>query len=349
MAGSLMLATEGQSQGIEIWLIKEAGTLVALWMTLAMIARLGGWRMQWTALPSLASEGLGVEVQPQETGPQEDRLKEIATYKPTVDAMRACLTAKQFELFYQPQLNAAGELLALEALLRWNRPGCGLISAGAFINTAEETGFIRELGDWVLREACRQILEWQAKGLAIVPVAINVSPLQLSDPTFAARLLSTINAMHVDPQWIEVEITESAVMADLVSARRQLIALHRAGIRLAMDDFGVGYSSLSRLQDIPLNSIKIDRAFISRIQNVREPILLASIIDLGHQLGLDVTAEGVENEHQLRRLWQLGCDRIQGFHLGRPMPASHAERLLKSLKPRTLSSEQRSETPARTA
>lgn len=290
----------GQSDG---WILAQAGVLALI----SLASRVGGW--------------------------SRSRPAAIATYLSPRAEMETALQNQEFELYYQPLWGADGRLVALEALVRWTSSSRGAVSPAEFIPEAEENGFIADLGAWVLRQTCRQIRIWQDSGCNPVPVAVNVSARELADPTFALRVLQILASERVGVGQLELEVTETSVMKEPELARRQLRLLHRAGVRVAMDDFGVGYSSLSRLQDLPLDSIKIDRAFVSRVQGCREPILLSHMIEMGHKLGLLVTAEGVETEEQRRRLQQLGCDRMQGFLLARPMPAAAVAALLQRAFP----------------
>ncbi|MBV8980740.1 MAG: EAL domain-containing protein [Acidimicrobiia bacterium] len=234
------------------------------------------------------------------------------------------LDAGQFELHYQPLFSVhTGELVRAEALVRWRHPERGLVSPADFIPIAEETRLIVPLGEWVIEEAARQIAQWRADTGAIIPVAVNVAAHQLCSTEVDATIRSALRGAGLDPDALSVEITESAVLTDEHTARRTLERLRGEGIRVAVDDFGTGYSSLSYLQRLPIDEVKIDRSFIAMLrENETTAVIVASIVDLAHAVGLSVVAEGVEQAPQLMDLGRMGCDIAQGFYLGRPVPAS---------------------------
>ncbi|WP_431856640.1 putative bifunctional diguanylate cyclase/phosphodiesterase [Azospirillum sp.] len=243
--------------------------------------------------------------------------------------LRAALAAGEFRLFYQPKVSLADHALkGFEALLRWERPGHGVVSPGEFIPVAEETGFIVQLGDWVLEEACRQQRAWLDHGLAPVPVAVNISPRQLRQRT-AVDVLATISRHGLPPGLIEVEITEGAVVQDFDHALSVLAGLKAVGIRVAVDDFGTGYSSLSYLKRLPLSTLKIDRSFVAGVPGGREDCgIVSTIIAMAGMLDLDVVAEGVERPEQAAFLRHHNCLTVQGWLTGRPAPAKEAGDLL---------------------
>ncbi len=259
-----------------------------------------------------------------------------AVYEPSMDAvpavhpaleseLRKALAGRQLEVMLQPQqYTATGGLAGAEALLRWHHPEKGLVMPGEFIPFAEESGLIVELGDWVLRETCRLIAErFRDPAHRDLVISVNVSARQVLQPDFANRVLEILDEFQVPGRRLELEITENMLMQDLEMATRQLQVLSRAGIRIAMDDFGTGYSSLAYLQTLPLDTLKIDRSFISDIRSLRERhSIVMGMIAMAKELGLDVVAEGVETEVQLEFLKRAACPRIQGFLLGRAMPAA---------------------------
>ncbi len=248
--------------------------------------------------------------------------------------LRAALALKQFRLHYQPKVSLIDfSLEGFEALLRWEKPGEGqergtMIPPGEFIPVAEETGFIVPLGDWVLDEACRQMREWLDAGMEPVPVAVNISPKHLRNRS-ADDFQRIIDRHGLPPGLIELEITEGAVMQDLDHALGVLAALKAMGIRVAVDDFGTGHSSLSYLKRLPITTLKIDRSFINGVPNEREDAgIVSTIIAMADMLGLHVVAEGVEKTEQANFLRHHNCTQVQGWLTGRPVPADAACGLL---------------------
>ena len=226
----------------------------------------------------------------------------------------------QFALHFQPQVNRRGELMGAEALLRWHHPQLGELSPAVFIPLAEETGLIHALGAWVIGQACAYIRAWDRDGVAFGGrLAVNVSAWQLNHPRFAAQLEAQVHAAGIEPSRLTLELTESALLQDFDSALETLNKLSAAGFRLALDDFGTGYSSLSYLQRLPLDVLKVDRAFVSELTpNVANP-LASFIIDVAHRLGIAAVAEGVETVPQRLALERIGCDGLQGFLICRPL------------------------------
>jgi diguanylate cyclase (GGDEF)-like protein/PAS domain S-box-containing protein len=239
-----------------------------------------------------------------------------------VEALRRALELNEFELHYQPQLDlASGCVLAAEALVRWNHPQRGLILPGAFVPLAEETGLIVEIGDWVLDAACRQARAWQDSGLPSLIVCVNVSARQFAERAWVSRVARTLAETGLDPQFLELELTESLIMQDVPQAIATMHELERLGVRLAIDDFGTGYSSLSSLKRFPVNRLKIDRSFVKDIPEDEDDMAItAAIISLAQKLKLDVIAEGVETQAQLDFLRNAGCNEIQGYWVSHPLP-----------------------------
>jgi len=239
--------------------------------------------------------------------------------------MQSALREEQFYLLYQPQFDiASGRIVGAEALVRWKHPDKGELSPLDFVPIAESNGFIVQLGQWVLKEACRQKARWNRAQLCwnLQHLAINVSLRQLQSPGFVEVLRESLAETGVHPAELELEVTESAFINQ---GDKNLIKnfdlLRKLGIRLAMDDFGTGYSSLGRLKHFPIDTLKIDRSFIRDLTtDPNDAAITRAIIALGHSLGLKVLAEGVETEEQFVFLRQLGCDWMQGFYAGRPMP-----------------------------
>lgn len=245
--------------------------------------------------------------------------------------LNAALKQNQFELYYQPIVNAADrQVVALEALIRWNHPTRGTIAPAAFIPTAEETGLIVPIGSWVLREAARQAAAWHRASPRHRPwVSVNISAAQLSEPGFLEGVRAVIEECGVDPSWLKLEVTESTIISDPDHAALVLSGLRDLGIRLSMDDFGTGYSNLSYLQTLPFDFLKIDRAFVkSMIERFESRTILRTMMALAQQLEIEVVAEGVETAAQADELTRLGCGFLQGFLFGRPMPACAAGRLI---------------------
>ncbi|MBW7900922.1 MAG: EAL domain-containing protein [Rhodocyclaceae bacterium] len=240
--------------------------------------------------------------------------------------LRRAVEQQEFVLHFQPQVDVVhGRVCGLEALVRWQDPESGLVPPGEFIPVAEETGLILELGEWVLREACRQLRAWHDDGWPRVPVAVNLSPRQFQQSGLAERVRAILEETGVEPAMLELEITESCLMHSVDEALAQVQALTDMGVRLAIDDFGTGYSSLAYLKRFPVNSLKIDRSFVRDLCDDRDDAaIVASIVGLARSLGLEVVAEGVESAAQLAALRGEGCLRCQGFYFSRPRPATEA-------------------------
>lgn len=238
--------------------------------------------------------------------------------------LRGAAACGELVLHYQPQVRLAdGRTAGYEALMRWRNPDIGMVSPGAFIPVAEETGLIVELGRWALGEACRQVREWERRGLP-ARMGVNVSALQLADSGFVEDVARAVESSGVEPRHLELEITESAVMENLSLAAERMKELRRLGVQFALDDFGTGASSLAYLKELPVERIKVDRSFLGELHGGRAP-LLESIIRMAHELGLAVIVEGVEKEPQLSALAGMGADEVQGFLTGRPAPAEEVE------------------------
>ena len=246
--------------------------------------------------------------------------------------LRVAIEACQFELHYQPKLQAAtGKLTGFETLVRWRHPVQGMILPGKFIALAEETGLIESLGAWVLDEACRQLRTWRDLGHESFSMAINLSMRQLHSPRLLTDIVLTLEKYGLKGPDLELEITESVAMRDPESSIGKLQALRIMGIRLAIDDFGTGYSSLSYLKLLPIHTIKLDRTFvIDIVTNTSDASICASTIALAHSLGLTVVAEGVENHSQCTLLASQGCDIIQGYLFSKPLPAAAALAFIES-------------------
>jgi diguanylate cyclase (GGDEF)-like protein len=236
--------------------------------------------------------------------------------------LRRALAEEELVLFYQPKVDLRrGEVSGAEALIRWQHPELGLIPPMEFLPLAEQTGLIGPLTSYVISAALKQAREWALEGIE-VPVAVNVSERSLLDPRFPVEVESLLERWGVPGQQLQLELTERGLIADVVTAMDVIERLCALGVRISIDDFGTGYSSLGRLVELPIQELKIDRTFVMDMDGDGPgAAIVRSTIDLGHHLGLEVVAEGVETEEQLRELRTLGCDGAQGFHLLRPLPA----------------------------
>jgi diguanylate cyclase (GGDEF)-like protein len=241
--------------------------------------------------------------------------------------LRSALTQGQLVLHYQPKVDiATGEMRSVEALIRWHHPTRGLLLPGEFIPVAEESGLILEIGDWVIREACRQARVWQDHDLPPLRVAVNVSPLQFRQANFVKRISDALEEFSLDATFLEIELTEATLMNNAETSVALLNELSQLGVVVAVDDFGTGYSSMSYLQRFPIDKLKIDRSFISDVaSNAGDASIVRAIISLAHGLRLKVIAEGVESEEQLGILKRMGCDQYQGFYRSAAVPAIDIE------------------------
>ncbi|MFN7085279.1 MAG: PAS domain S-box protein, partial [Burkholderiales bacterium] len=239
------------------------------------------------------------------------------------NSLRRALERREFLLHYQPKASlTSGITTGVEALLRWQHPEYGLVLPGEFVPLLEETGMIIAAGEWVFGAACAQIKAWQEAGIQCVPVAVNLSGRQLLTRGFSSHVRRLLDEYGTDPQLLEIEITESSLMANTEDVIRTLEYLESIGVRISVDDFGTGYSSLSYLKRFPLDALKIDSSFVREITtNAEDATIVRAIISMASSLGLKVVAEGVETEAQMNFLAANGCDEIQGYHLSRPMAA----------------------------
>jgi diguanylate cyclase (GGDEF)-like protein/PAS domain S-box-containing protein len=237
--------------------------------------------------------------------------------------LRRALEQGELTLHYQPQADLAGsEVHGVEALARWHDEQLGTVPPAEFIPIAEEIGLIGALGAWVLREACRQAVAWQRLGLPHVAIAVNVSALQLRSPDFLGIVQHALRESGLDAHWLELELTESVLMHEAEATLATLRSLSALGIRIAVDDFGTGYSSLAYLRRLPIDKLKIDRSFVRDLGvDPDASVIVATIIRMAHSLKLKVLAEGVESSEQVTLLRAQGCDEMQGYWLGRPLPA----------------------------
>ncbi|NTJ61184.1 EAL domain-containing protein [Agrobacterium rhizogenes] len=247
-----------------------------------------------------------------------------------IEELRRAVERDEFVLHYQPQKEVrSGKVIGVEALVRWQHPTQGLLLPGAFIPLAEETGLIVPLGEIVLRKACQQARLWQDRDLPALRMGVNVSARQFLESSLTSQVASALQSADLDPQWLELELTESLIMRDVEGAIERMHELKKLGVSLAIDDFGTGYSSLSTLRRFPLSRLKIDRSFIADIpEKPGDMAITSAIVSLGRTLDLEVVAEGVETEEQARFLEGAGCELLQGYLFARPLPSSEIESLI---------------------
>jgi len=246
--------------------------------------------------------------------------------------LHRALSLQQFELHYQPKVSAlTKQMHSIEALIRWRHPVHGLVPPDQFIPLAEESGLIVSIGEWVLREACRQVRAWQDRGLPAMRVAVNVSALQFRRLDLVETVGRALSDAGVDARYLEIELTETALMTHPEESVEILERLSRMGVIVSVDDFGTGYSSMSYLRRFPIDKLKIDRSFINHLMtSADDASIVRAIISLAHGLRLKVIAEGVETAEQVACLQKLGCDQFQGFYFGRPVTAMAFEELMRT-------------------
>ena len=252
--------------------------------------------------------------------------------------LRRAIERDELCVYYQPQVATDGTLVGLEALVRWRHPELGMVLPGRFIPLAEEAGLSAALGEWVMREVCRQLNEWQRADLTPPRVAINVSASQFAQHEFVQTVTRIILQTGIDPHLLAIELTEAVVMSDIRATVQTLEQIKGLGVEIAIDDFGTGYSSLSYLPQLPIDTIKIDRAFVQEVGTSsalahNNGAILRAVTMLAHSLDMAVISEGVETTQQLDMLRHLGCERIQGFLFSPPMPADQATALIASAAP----------------
>lgn len=245
-------------------------------------------------------------------------------------ALRQAIAKEQFHLVYQPQISIETDsVIGVEALIRWEHPQCGAISPAEFIPIAESTGLIREIGKWVLSTACKQAAEWKKTGFSGFRIGVNLSAYQLRDSNIVQTVDEILKKYNMKGECLELELTESMLMDNVNDAISTIRELHQLGVSLAIDDFGTGYSSLSYLNQLPVHRIKLDRSFVREIDtNSDSGAIARAVVQLGHSLGLNVLAEGVEREEQLEYLKKLGCDSVQGYYFRPPLRAVEFEQFL---------------------
>jgi EAL domain-containing protein (putative c-di-GMP-specific phosphodiesterase class I) len=245
--------------------------------------------------------------------------------------LHRALKLEQFELHYQPKYDGATQRIhSVEALIRWRHPERGLVPPDQFIPLAEESGLIVPIGEWVLREACRQQRIWQSQGLPRLRVAVNISALQFRRLDLVDTVARALADAGIEARYLEIELTETAVMTDPGESVGILERLSRMGVIVSVDDFGTGYSSMSYLRRFPIDKLKIDRSFITNVMtSADDASIVQAIISLAHGLRLKVVAEGIESAEQVQFLRSLGCDQYQGFYFSRPVDAADFEKMLR--------------------
>ena len=244
--------------------------------------------------------------------------------------LRRALERQELALYYQPEVDiATGAIVGLEALLRWRHPERGLLLPCDFLQVAEESGLIIPIGNWVLREACRQNRAWQTAGLPAIPVAVNISPLQFRRLGLLQEIEAVLQKTGLSPHHLGLELTERVLTHHAEATLNALRSLKEMGVGLSIDDFGTGYSSLGYLKSFPIDALKIDQTFIDGLTgDASDAAIVRAIIGMGHSLGLKMIAKGVSNELQLTRLRELGCDVVQGNHHSPPLEPDAFAQLL---------------------
>jgi len=248
------------------------------------------------------------------------------------ESLRCALDRQEFAVHYQPKINLrTGEIVGAEALMRWTHPIRGSVSPAQFIPVAEECGLILSIGNWVLREACRQARVWLDAGLPLGTMAVNISAMEFRHEHFLEGVFAALRDSGLDPKYLELELTEGVLMKHAESTESILKALRAAGVQLAVDDFGTGYSSLSYLRRFSIDALKIDQSFVRQITSAPyDTGIVTAVISMGRSLKLRVIAEGVETQEEMAFLQAHQCDEAQGYYFSRPVPAAEFAKLLKS-------------------
>lgn len=248
-------------------------------------------------------------------------------------ALHRAIERQELSLRFQPEVDRDGQVRAVEALLVWNSAELGHVDTETFIRLAEETGIITPIGEWVLREACRQVAQWSSTDRDALCVAVNVSPQQFASPDFVATVKRVLEDSGIRGESLELEVTESCILADIEQSARRMTELRKLGVRIAIDDFGVGYSPLAYLHRLPLDKIKVDRSFVRQIAQPGGTLpVVHTITVLAHHRGLQVVAEGVETEEEFELVHAARCDLVQGFYVGVPLSADEISALLSDRK-----------------
>jgi EAL domain-containing protein (putative c-di-GMP-specific phosphodiesterase class I) len=239
-------------------------------------------------------------------------------------ALRRAIEREEFVLHFQPKSDLrSGKITGVEALVRWHRPGHGLIPPDRFVSVLEDTGLILPVGAWVIRAACEQIAAWDRLGLPPLRLAVNLSARQFRHLYLASMIEDSLRQNGIEPQRLEIELTESLLMEDNDATRSMLESFRRLGVRMAIDDFGTGHSSLSYIRRFAIDTLKIDRSFVQSLpDNDEDTAICSAVIALGRNMKMCVVAEGVETAEQAQVLRELGCDEVQGYWISRPMPGA---------------------------
>jgi len=243
------------------------------------------------------------------------------------------LDREEFELHYQPKINLkSGQIAGMEALIRWDSPELGMVMPSQFIHIAEETRLIIQMGHWVLLTACRQAKQWQIEGLPQIPISVNLSVVQFTHPNLVSEINKIIKQTNTQPHNLELEITESVLMQDTTLAVSILNKLSELGIKISIDDFGTGFSSLNYLKNLPIDYLKIDQTFIKDFNLQTNSAITKAIVTLAQSLNMKTIAEGVETKEQKEFLKELNCDEAQGYLFSKPLPKDKMGELLRSGK-----------------
>jgi EAL domain-containing protein (putative c-di-GMP-specific phosphodiesterase class I) len=258
-------------------------------------------------------------------------MQSIYQHRHTVEQdIHKALVSNQFEAFYQPQFDIINnKIVGLEALIRWNHPERGLITPDHFIPIVEDIGMISEIGHFMLHTGCKQLKTWIDEGIEPIKLSINVSAFQLAESNFDSVVCNLIKQYDLPQNLLMVEITESALMQEMDLIIPRLKNLVKCGVGICIDDFGVGYSSLAYLQTLPIETLKIDRSFLScALQDPNKACIIKAIVAMARELNLNIIVEGVESQNQLEYIKNIDCSVVQGFLLGRPLPAIEIAKLL---------------------
>lgn len=243
--------------------------------------------------------------------------------------LRKAIYNDEFILYYQPKVNFnSKELVGVEALIRWKHPKKGMIPPLEFIAVAEKNGLIKEIGNWVIREVCRQIIMWNNMGCKKMSISINLSPMEFRQKNLVTNIKNILADRNIDTTYIEFEITENAFIENISESIEIIKSIKELGVKISLDDFGTGYSSLSYLRDLPIDILKIDKSFMKDLKSKKNKSIMKSIIDLSHDLGMEVVAEGVEINEDVECLSELDCDIGQGYYFYKPMLANELEKIL---------------------
>ena len=262
-------------------------------------------------------------------------MNDKAQYRLSLEyGLRKAIEREEFLVYYQPKVDLkTGQIIGMEALVRWLHPEYGLVSPADFIPLAEDTGLIIALGDWVLLKSCEQNVVWQEMGFDPLHLAVNLSGRQFQQEDLLSTIQKILLQSGMSAKWLELELTESIIMHDPESAQKTLKQIKEMGISLSIDDFGTGYSSLAYLKKFPLDVLKIDQSFVRDIcNNNDDAAIVVAIIEMAHSLQLSVIAEGVSELDQLKYLTEHDCDMMQGFYFSKPVPASEFTALLEEKK-----------------